>query len=380
VSATWNQTEQTAKDFFDVPGAKATLDGPQLEAQWVKRQAAVTWITGVGGFDGTVRLESPDGTTDVDGDDLFWNGYAYAKVRGLGPLEITAGMSVESVEAPVGFLPPRDSRIGVADLPFTKTDVSPKVGVTATFGSGTTVRAGVYQRLAPFLGRLQTLEPTQVAGFNAFFEDPGGTRSQNYGIGIDQVFGTRWFLGASYLKRELRIPEGYCATPDPFSGCAFQVATEIAERESTDRWGTAYASAALARWMTIGVSYSRVNREFDTTSVSPVGLFQDRISTEQVRPELRFFWPIGIFVRASGTRYDQEVDQFDDLTSTVRTTVESAFWVADAAVGYRFPDRWGSFVVEGTNLLNKKFEFYERSVQEQVVPARSVVARLEITY
>ena len=36
--------------------------------------------------------------------------------------------------------------------------------------------------------------------------------------------------------------------------------------------------------------------------------------------------------------------------------------------------------VFGRNIFNKKFVFYERSIQETVVPARSIVARLEITY
>src|SRR4029078_8736019 len=101
---------------------------------------------------------------------------------------------------------------------------------------------------------------------------------------------------------------------------------------------------------------------------------QDRVRTERMRPELRYFSSMGIFARASGTRYRQEVGQCDALTSAARNTVESNFWVADAAVGYRFPDRWGSFVIEARNVLNKKFVFYERSVQETVVPARSIVA------
>jgi outer membrane receptor protein involved in Fe transport len=60
--------------------------------------------------------------------------------------------------------------------------------------------------------------------------------------------------------------------------------------------------------------------------------------------------------------------------------VNAEFWVADAAVGYRFPKRWGSFVIDARNVFNKKFEFYDRLVQERVVPARSIAARLEITY
>lgn len=351
----------------------------------MKRTGRATWIAGAGGFDGSVDLAGPSGGSAVESDDTFWNGYGYVKLKGLGPVELSVGASVESVDAPVGFLAPRDSGIGAADLPFSKTELSPKLGVTATLRTGTTLRAGAYHRLAPFLGRLQTLEPTQVAGFNQFFEDPGGTRSWSYGAAVDQTLGRRWFLGASYLRRDLTIPEAYCNRDLPaewneFDGCRGSTPSLVESRSSHDHLSRAYVSTAPALWLAGSVTYDRLEREFDTTFVTPTGSFQDRIRTERVRPELRFFAREGFFALLAGTRYDQEVDQFDDLTSPDRTEVTSTFWVADAAAGYRFPKRWGRFVVDARNVLNKKFEFYERSVQERVVPARSVVARLEITY
>jgi hypothetical protein len=346
----------------------------------------MTWIAGAGGFDGTVELAGV-GEPPVESDDTFLNGYGYVKLRSLGPVEITAGASVESVDAPVGYLPPRDSNILAADLSYSKTDISPKLGITAILGRGTTLRAGAYHRLAPYLGRLQTLEPTQVAGFNQFYEDSGGTRSWNYGAGIDQAFGRRWFLGASYLVRDLTVPEAYCDREDPtqwsqFAGCAGSVPSVIEERSSDERLLTVYASAAPWSWLAITIAYDDEEREFDTTSVTLTGAFQDRFRTERLRPKISFYTPRGFFARAGGARYDQEVDQFDDLDPETRvtTTVESAFWVADAAVGYRFPKRFGSFVVDARNVFNKKFEFYERRVQERVIPARTIMARLEITF
>ncbi len=382
VSAIWNRTEQTAKTIFDVARGTATLDGPQLEAQWVKRTGRMSWIAGAGGFRGNVDLAAEGGPT-LKGEDRFVNGYGYVSLGGLGPVEIKAGASVESVDAPVGLVPPRDSNIVPADLSYSKTEVSPKLGVTAAFGTGTTLRAAVYRRLAPYLGRLQTLEPTQAAGFNQFFEDPGGTRSWSYGAGIDQVVGRRYFVGASWLRRGLKIPEAYCNREtqwNEFSGCA-GFAPSVIEQRASDEWLlSAYGSAAPASWLAATVGYDDQDRKFDTTSVTPTGAFQDRIHTRRFRPALRFFSPQGIFAEFGATRYDQAVEQFDDLASSARTTVKSRFWVADALVGYRFPRRWGSLVVDASNLFNKKFEFYERSVQETVVPARSVVARLEITY
>jgi hypothetical protein len=380
VSAIYNKTEQTPMDLTNVPFGTATLDGPQIEGQWVQRLSWGTILAGLGGFSGTVEL-SGNGTS-IEGDDKFANAYGYVKLRQLGPVEITAGASVEKVETPIGLLPPRDSGIGLAALSYEATKVSPKIGATATFGTGTTLRAAVYHRLAPALGRLQTLESTQVAGFNQFFEDVGGSRSWSYGVGIDQKFGARWFVGASWLNRQVDIPEAFCANPSDAAGCRDQTATFVDQRESDDDWGSAYASGALTTWMTASLGYDYYQRKFDTTAVTTLGGFQDRVETQRFRPEVRFFTPQGIFLRAGGSRYDQQVDQFDayDPASATFSTVNAEFWVADAAVGYRFPKRWGSFVIDARNVFNKKFEFYDRLVQERVIPSRSIAARLEITY
>lgn len=379
VSAIWNKTEQTGLDFFRTPRSRATLEGPQVEGQWVKNAGRVSWIAGAGGFDGKVELRDFEGNS-LEADDQFVNGYGYARLRGFGPVEFSAGGSVEKADVPVGLVPPRDSIIFPNTLAYDTTTFSPKAGATATFSSGTTVRAAAFRRLAPFLGRLQTLEPTQVAGFNQFYEDPGGTRSWSYGVGVDQALPLRTYLGASWIKRDLDVPEGFCANPDPFSGCGFQQATLVQNREDTEEYTNAYVSAAPLRWLAVNVAWGLEDREFESTQTTPTGGFQNRIQTERLTPELRFFCPAGVFLRVAGTRYDQEVDQLDAFSATDTTTVESNFWVVDAAIGYRFPKRWGSFVVDGRNLLNKKFVFYERSIQETVVPARSIVARLEITY
>jgi len=382
VSATWNETEQSAAFIGGFQRGTATLDGPQLEVQWVKRAGRATWIGGAGAFDGSVELVPASGP-GVEADDTFANAYGYVKLRALGPLEITVGAAVEDVESPAGLLPPRDSNIAVADLPYEKTEFSPKLGLTATLGSGTTIRAGAYRRLAPFLGRLQTLEPTQVAGFNQFFEDVGGTRSWNYGVGIDQQLARRVFLGASYVYRDLEVPEAYCdrATEfNPFSGCAGFVPSVIELRDNEERYLRGYLGGTVSRWIALSIGYDDWDREFDTTFVTPTGVFQDRVRTERIRPEVRLFVPMGLFFRLRGTWYDQKVDQFDTIGIPDRTVVQSDFRTLDAAIGYRLPKRWGSFVIEGRNLDNEKFEFYERSIQEGVIPARSVLARLEITY
>jgi tetratricopeptide (TPR) repeat protein len=373
-SGIWNDTKQSLT-FLNVGTGEARLKGPQLEGQMVYRQRRVTWVGGAGFFDGTF-----DAGPSATADEKFGNIYGYAKIRGMGPVEITAGASAEGVDTPVGLLPPRDSNILVTSTGFNEWRLSPKLGVTATFQSNTTLRAAVFSRLASPIGRLQTLEPTQVSGFNQFFEDVGGTHSWNYGIGVDQQFASIVFFGGSWMRRDRTIPEATCPAPDPFAGCSGQPGSVVVDRTSNDDLAAVYVNVVAGKRVAISVDWDLDKRAFDTTTMSPLFLFQDRIETQRIRPQVRVFLPIGFFASVTGSHYDQEVDQFDDLTSPVRTTVEAKFWTVDAAVGWRLPRRLGSISLEGTNLLDEQFGFYEQSLQENVIPTRRVSLRADFAF
>jgi len=258
--------------------------------------------------------------------------------------------------------------------------LSPKFGLTWFAGRSTTLRAAAFARMSPGIGRLQTLEPTQVAGFNQFTEDPGGTRSELYGLGLDQAFGRHVFAGLSVQRRDSTIPEAYCEAPSQFAGCAGQAGTEIVERDSQDDLAEGYVHAAIGKRLAASLTYGLEKRDFDTTSVSPQGFFQDYVRTERLRPDVRLFLPIGFFAGAAATRYDQEVDQFGDLSSDDRETVKATFWTIDARIGWILPKRYGSVVLEGRNLGDREFTFYERSVQDDVIPARRIVLTANFTY
>ena len=65
---------------------------------------------------------------------------------------------------------------------------NPKFGVTWNPFTDTTLRGAVFRALKRTLITNQTLEPTQVAGFNQFFDDPNVTESWRYGVAVDQKF------------------------------------------------------------------------------------------------------------------------------------------------------------------------------------------------
>ncbi|HXV76906.1 MAG TPA: hypothetical protein VD788_11385, partial [Candidatus Polarisedimenticolaceae bacterium] len=383
VSLIYNDTRQTAVNRFDgQPTGSAQLEGPQIEAQYVRRQTWLTWTAGVGHFDGeqtadTVVLGQP---TSASADDEFSNGYLYAKLRKLGPVELTAGASYEEVTAPVGFLPPRDSGVLPGDVPYEDNQLSPKLGLSIQGTPTTVIRATAYSRLNPAIGRLQTLEPTQVAGFNQFFDDPAGTSSDNYGVGLDQQFAKGFFGGLGVLRRDLEIPEPTCENPDPTIGCGFaQPSSQIVERTSDDWLGNVYLNATAGRRVALSLEYAYEQREFDFTQVDNLSRFEDSMRTHRVRPQVRYFLPMGFFAGVQATYYDQTVDQFTDLSSDVRTANENDFWIGDVELGYLFPQRWGSVSLRVFNVTDQDFDYYRSSLEESVIPARTVLLSLSFT-
>ena len=118
------------------------------------------------------------------------NVYAYAYIHLLKNVTFTVGASADFLSG--------DS-LDVED----KTQFNPKFGITWNPFPATTVRAAVFRVLKRTLITDQTLEPTQVAGFNQFFDDINGTEAWRYGGAIDQKFTKDIFGGVEFSKREL---------------------------------------------------------------------------------------------------------------------------------------------------------------------------------
>ena len=259
--------------------------------------------------------------------------------------------------------------------------MSPKFGLTATYPeAGLTLRAAAFSRLAPSIGRLQSLEPTQVSGFNQFYEDVGGTESWNYGVGFDQQFLSKIFFGGSWIIRHLDVPEATCINPNQFSGCGSQEGTELAIKNSKGDLASAYFNVLIGKYLAGSINWELDQRSFNTTQVSNLPFFQNYVKTERYHPQVRVFLPIGFFAAVGGTYRTQRVDETDDLTIAVTRVERPKFWTMDAEVGWRLPKRLGFVTLTGTNLTDREFDFYLQSLQEQVIPARRVDLRADFQF
>ena len=172
--------DQTSSVFIPEAFTKFGFPGTAYggELQHLFRSALLNLRSGAGYFyidsDFETTITFPDSSvvesTEPETYGHF-NVYAYGDLKLLKDTTITLGASFDYLDG---------------DLD--EDQLNPKVGITWNPLPGTTVRAAVFRVLQRTLIADQTIEPTQVAGFNQFFDDPNLTEAWRYGVALDQKF------------------------------------------------------------------------------------------------------------------------------------------------------------------------------------------------
>jgi len=284
------------------------------------------------------------------------NAYLYLNVRYPESATWTLGGSADFF---------RDS----ADVSSVKdrNQFNPKFGVTWTPRPGTTLRAAAFRvlrRTLPFTS--QTIEPTQVAGFNQFYDDLEGTDAWTYGAAADQKITNSLFAGLSYSQRDLDVPRFSTGLPDPITYQRY---------DWKERQGRAYVNWTPDPRLAFSADYmyERQDREADPVK---------EVRTHRVPLSARFFHPSGVFATATGSYFDQSGQFFRIGQAPTVDTPESGsdqFWIFDASAGYRLPDRWGIVSIEGKNLFDRSFQYQDTDPLRPIIqPGRTVYVKLTL--
>jgi tetratricopeptide (TPR) repeat protein len=254
--------------------------------------------------------------------------------------------------------------------------LSPKVGLTWAPVAGTTLRAAAFSSVKrPFIGS-QTIEPTQVAGFNQFFSgfsqffgDDEGTVSRRACFAVDQKFSPMTFAGAELTARRLKVP-----SPD----------TDYDWREKTAHlygykaYGPLSNSLILSGWQ-IATSLEYQFEKIDHSELfpGPEGILN--VSTERVPVTARFFNAGGLTVGAA-TSYVRQWGIFNNGPGANFPKRDSA-WVTDLFVDYRLPQRRGILSIGAKNLFDRSIDLFETDPALPQVPAgRFVYARARFSF
>jgi hypothetical protein len=324
------------------------------ELQHLYRSRFVSVVSGAGYFrsTGDARTVIPPIALEFSEKPRIWhaNAYAYAHARLFKEATLTLGASADAFTTNDETLPNRRQ-------------LNPKLGVTWSPLAGTTVRAAAFRTLKRTLIADQTLEPTQVAGFNQLFDDATDTRTWVYGVAVDQKLTRDLHIGAEGARRDLDV-----AVVDPTSG-----------RQQVDwrEWdGRGYVFWSPHRRLAFRVEY------FYERILGDERLTQGArdASTHRVPVGVALFLPHGIAASASAAFCRQE-GTFVAPTASGFEAGADRFWVVDASLSWRLPGRHGIASVAATNLLDQKFKLFEQdstSHTPTVLPVRTIFARFTL--
>jgi hypothetical protein len=228
----------------------------------------------------------------------------------------------------------------------------------------TTMRAAAFRTFKRTLLNDATLAPTQVAGFNQFYDDVDGTDSWRYGIGLDQKFSKTVFGGVEVSMRDISTP--YTSLSDG----------TLQKADWTEKTGRAYLFWTPNQYLSLSAEYlyEYYSRDRNTGAESISSL-----TTNSVPLGASFFHPIGLYARAIASYVYQKGD-FAPLFGDVYED-SSSFWVVDAVLGYRFPKRYGTFELGVKNATNETFKYQDMNPSSPTIyPDRFYYGRVTLSF
>jgi tetratricopeptide (TPR) repeat protein len=246
--------------------------------------------------------------------------------------------------------------------------LNPKFGFIWNPFTGTTIRGAAFRTLNRTLPTDQTLEPTQVAGFNQFFSDGAGVKAWRYGIGIDQRIATAFSLGAEYSIRNTET-DWHFFIPG--------VGPQVEKVEWDEEFFRSYVYWTPFRWIALSAEAYREKFERDHDLFN-LGIRE--LETWWFPFGLRFFHPSGLSTSFRATYYDQE-GTFARLDAPPGVFLEDddQFWLVDVALQYRFPRRHGFFTLGVNNVFDESFRYFETDFNNpRIKPERFIYASITV--
>jgi outer membrane receptor protein involved in Fe transport len=293
----------------------------------------------------------------------YASAFAYSDFRIGQDLIWTVGASIDTLER--------------KDLNQTK--LNPKLGIMWDVSPNLRLRLAAFRTLKPPVLSTRTVQPTQVAGFNQFFDDLVATEAWRYGGGLDLRLTNDLSVGIEASERRLQAHRIPILSSDP------DAKTVHYNNEEQLYRGYIYWTPHPEWALTWAFEYDN----YDAEHIPYTGQFGNitKVSTWSSPLSARYFSQFGFTGVLSGTLVFQEVNrQGNAQIGDVKIEGDSDFLVLDAAVGYRFPERFGIAILQGINLLNTGFKYQDNQFRSATVepvvppfvPERTILVRLTL--
>jgi len=335
--------------------------GYQAELQYLFQSQRYNAVMGVGHYDvdiqrrravvSCVPLPIPGFTcaNNVDVTQKHDNAYSYISIMNPTRIIWTFGLSYDNYE-----IVDRDRR----------DRFNPKLGVQWQISDTVRLRAAVFKTVKRALAVNQTIEPTQVAGFNQFFDDNNATTATRYGLGLDFSLARSINAGLEYTRRSVEA----------------RMTNLLFDSFSDEQRDENFHRAYLYWTPTKNVAFSG-EYQYEKFDRNEQILRQSK--THILPLSLRYFSTQGVFSELGASYVRQDVYREGQLGSTIIRDSDT-FLLIDGTFGYRLPKRRGSVSFVVRNLFDKNFNYYDINpwvtefVQPRFIPDRTFFAQLTL--
>ncbi|MDH5445635.1 MAG: FecR domain-containing protein [Gammaproteobacteria bacterium] len=296
-------------------------------------------------------LGTPISITNTKPENKQENAYVYNHFLFGSSSTITLGLSHDNVKS---LSPFRDIK-----------ENSGKIGIFWDISENTRFRAAAFEGVKRHFVVNQTIEPTQIAGFNQFFDDPNGSTYDAYGVAFDYSSRSSSSLGIEAFQRDVKTPE--TTSPATF------ILTD--QNETTH---DIYFNTSISKHWQFNMNY--IYEKYKTEKREPTEL-----TTRSLPIGIKYFSPNGLY----GTLTYTKVSQRSSFTTAPAFDKRSEkFEIIDLSIGYKLPKQLGNMSLQIHNITNKEFiyqdynyisanDFYYNNLY---TPERIVTGNIAINY
>jgi len=330
--------------------------GTQAEAQVLHKAEPFNLITGLGAYSLDINSSYQPDTKATQ-----QNVYSYGYIKIPDRVIWTVGLSYESDENPSANL----------------NKLNPKFGVQWAINDQVSLRAAAFQTVKKGLVAEQTIEPTQVAGFNQLMNYVDMTVSKNYGAALDVRFNKQLFGGLGALRRDNDVPFGQLAVPEFYEVVSSQ-----------DNLYSAYLYWLPSQNWALSASLLYETFKPDQDCVMCLYFYPAELKTLSLPLNVQYFDPSGFFAGLGVVYVNQEIQALDPESLTLSPMQNEEFTLVNAGLGYRLPKRWGIVAFQVNNIFDKNFHYQDNNFQTVgavndsplYIPERTVYGRLVLNF
>jgi len=366
-----SQSTDNSREFLNNPVVSTdNTDAEMAEIQFLQTAENYKLQAGFGYLSSEFDIFDQPGTlfaSTTKGSQNFKNAYTYLYVPVSNALSTVLGISYDNLSSRENFS--SDFFGNTVDSPK-YTQWSPKFGFSYQFNPGLRIRAAYFRRLMREIASGQTIEPTQIVGFNQLYDDNLYADSSTYGFGLDieTENSTRLGFESNYREIDIRIsdPTGLLMVED------------LQQFELDHR---IYFYQPISNMLAVDLGFNFEDLEFDYLKDSAA---ISRLKTQDFPAGLNVFLDDFIRIRLEAQYVNQKIE-FNELNGTTfalepRKNTEE-LWLGNTAVSFRLPNKLGNIELGVDNVTDRKVSLIEGDQSFlRVYPRRFFYGRLQLAF